>query len=165
MPAIDRIDVWLGVAGIVKREDTYLVVKKRYGGLKNKWSFPGGFVEMGETIDQAVLREIREETGIDCRIKDIIGIRSGVIKERVSDNLILFELEYEKGTISVDTSELLEAKWLTKQELLEDPFTAKMIHFFLSEEGHHKVQSRFQQFTGDPGKEFGYTEYKIFKKG
>ena len=46
----------------------WLVVMKRYGGLHAKWSFPAGFVSRDETIDQAILREVKEETGVACTI-------------------------------------------------------------------------------------------------
>ena len=67
-----RGKVWLAVSGLVKStEGQWLVVKKRYGGLKGKWSLPAGFVDEGETADEAVIREVKEETGIDCTVKGI----------------------------------------------------------------------------------------------
>jgi 8-oxo-dGTP diphosphatase len=160
MPAIDRIDVWLGVAGVLKKDDIYLVVKKKYGGLRDKWSFPAGFVDPGETIDQAIIREVLEETGVRCRVRDILGIRTGVIKEKISDNMIIFQLEYQSGNVVTNTEELVEAGWLTKEQLLNDQATSSMIRFFLLQEaGNNK---RFGEHSGDPGREFGYTEYKIY---
>jgi 8-oxo-dGTP diphosphatase len=161
MPAIDRIDVWLCVAGLLKKEHLYLVVKKKYGGLKGKWSFPAGFVDPGETIDQAIIREVTEETGISCQVKDILAIRSGVIQEKISDNLIIFELGYLSGEIVVDPKELEDVKWLSKEELLQDPNTSQMILFFL--QGKEREEKVFEEYVRYPGKEFGYTEYKIFK--
>jgi 8-oxo-dGTP diphosphatase len=161
MPAIDRIDVWLCVAGLLKKEHSYLVVKKKYGGLKGKWSFPAGFVDPGETVDQAIIREVSEETGISCQVRDILGIRSGVIQEKISDNLIIFDLVYLSGEIVVDPKELDDVKWLSKEELLQDPNTSQMILFFL--QGKEREEKVFEEHVTYPGKEFGYTEYKIFK--
>ena len=65
----DRGNVWLGVAGVVVNHlGEWLVVMKRYGGLHAKWSFPAGFVSRDETIDQAILREVKEETGVACTV-------------------------------------------------------------------------------------------------
>ena len=65
----DRGKVWLGVAGVVINEDgKWLVVKKTYSGLKGIWSLPAGFVQVGETADEAAVREVLEETGIQCEV-------------------------------------------------------------------------------------------------
>ena len=86
----DRGNVWLAAAGLLIDENgRLLVVKKNYGGLKGKWSIPAGFVDAGETVDEAAVREVYEETGIFGEVSTILGIRSGVIKETISDNMVV----------------------------------------------------------------------------
>ena len=58
------------VSGLVATKDgRWLFVKKKYSGLKGKWSLPAGFVNEGETVDEAVKREVLEETGIVAHVK------------------------------------------------------------------------------------------------
>lgn len=57
--------------------------EKAYSGLKGRWSLPAGFVNAGETVDEAVIREIKEETGIDCSVSGLIDL------ERVSSVMTL----------------------------------------------------------------------------
>jgi 8-oxo-dGTP diphosphatase len=150
-----REKVWLAVAGVVSYKNKWLVVKKKYGGLKGQWSFPAGFVDEGETIDEAIIREVIEETGIEATIEGVLGIRTGVIKDTISDNMIVFEMKAESKDLKVDARELEEAVFLDKQELVEDPDSSLMIHYFLNKQGL-KVQEL------NPGDQFGYTKYKIF---
>lgn len=158
----ERGNVWLGVAGIViNAQGEWLVVQKRYGGLNGKWSLPAGFVEGTETVDQAVLREIKEETGIDAEVIQLIGFRSGVIKEKISDNMAIFFLRPvdPKQIPDPQLDELYEAKWLTPDELLKDERTTSMIKVFLTV----NQQAGFETREGlDPGPVFGYSSYKLF---
>lgn len=86
-----RGKVWLAVAGLViNKKGKWLVVKKKYSGLKGMWSLPAGFVNPGETVDEAAIRETKEETGIRTVSKGIIGVRSGVIQNDISDNMMIF---------------------------------------------------------------------------
>ena len=89
---VRRSGVWLGVGGLVRRGDSVLAVKKRYGATKGLWTMPGGFVSPGETLDEAVVREIREETGVETAVCGIIAVRTGVLRTGVSDNLVLFSM-------------------------------------------------------------------------
>ena len=82
-------NVWLAVSGLVISDTgEWLVVNKRYGGLKGQWSLPAGFVKNDETVDEAVIREVLEETGIHTEIEGMVGVRSGVIKGEISDNML-----------------------------------------------------------------------------
>ncbi|MDP4085654.1 MAG: NUDIX hydrolase [Bacillota bacterium] len=155
-----RGNVWLAVTGLVKSPDgKWLVVKKRYGGLKGKWSLPAGFVNAGETADEAVLREIKEETGIDCKLKGLIGLRTGVIKGDISDNMLMFELETKSLEIRHQEAELYEAEFITPEDLENDGDTSILLHYLMEE----KTTTVKPCIDGiNPGNQFGYTSYKIF---
>ena len=61
------------VAGIIKKGDKYLLGKRKPGGsIGGKWEFPGGKVENGESLENALIREFQEELGCDIKIKKFI---------------------------------------------------------------------------------------------
>jgi ADP-ribose pyrophosphatase YjhB (NUDIX family) len=153
----DRGNVWLAAAGLmIDNDGKWLVVKKKYGGLKGKWSIPAGFVDSGETIDEAAVREVYEETGIIGEVLTILGIRSGVIKETISDNMVVFLLKKKEGILTPSTDEIECAAFLTPEELRADPDTSLMIHYFMGK------KIKFLEDKINPGDIFGYTSYKIF---
>ncbi|TWT24403.1 NUDIX domain-containing protein [Planomicrobium sp. CPCC 101110] len=159
-----RGNVWLGAAGlVVNSRKEWLVVKKKYGGLKGKWSLPAGFVDASETIDQAAVREVKEETGVDCEVLGMIGFRSGVIHRKISDNMAIFLLKAhdEQQKLLVQESELYEAAWKSPEELAEDEGVSVMLHemaSYVTEEGMQPIEGV------DPGEVFGYSLYKLFFK-
>ena len=56
------------VAAIITRENKIFATQRGYGDFKDGWEFPGGKVEPGETAEQAIVREIREELGADIKV-------------------------------------------------------------------------------------------------
>ena len=58
----------------IRKEETILLVKQGYG--HQFWSLPGGVMEEGESIDQAAIREVKEETGLNIRLEKLIGVYS-----------------------------------------------------------------------------------------
>lgn len=156
-----RGKVWLAVAGLVKSEDgKWLVVKKKYGGLKGQWSLPAGFVEKGETADEAVVREVKEETGIDCIVKGLIGLRTGVINEEISDNMILFLLDpIGIHTLKTQEKELFDVKFMAPEELIQDKESSIILHELIKQE-ELTVMKGIEGLN--PGDQFGYTSYRLF---
>ncbi len=63
---------FVGVGAIVVREDRVLLVKRAQEPLKGQWSLPGGLVELGETLHEAIAREVREETGLTVTVEALV---------------------------------------------------------------------------------------------
>lgn len=61
------------VAGVLIQQDALLLLKQRVSPERN-WSLPGGGVEPGETLEAAMIREMREETGLSVRIKRLLYV-------------------------------------------------------------------------------------------
>ncbi|MBA2596461.1 MAG: NUDIX hydrolase [Chloroflexia bacterium] len=71
------LDPKLAVALLLTRGDRILLGKRGPGTREpGKWSFPAGFVERGEPVERAAVREAREETGLDVTIGELIGLYS-----------------------------------------------------------------------------------------
>ncbi|MGD7046255.1 NUDIX domain-containing protein [Jeotgalibacillus proteolyticus] len=157
-----RENVWLAVAGLVMNEQgEWLVVKKKYGGLKGVWSLPAGFVEAGETVDQAVQREVLEETGVTAEVGEVIGLRSGVIGAEISDNMIIFSLFCSKKIhqLQAQEEEITEVQWISPDQLERDPQVSKMIPAMIQ---HLRSQGLKRSPQVNPGDQFNYTSYNLF---
>jgi mutator protein MutT len=64
----------VGVGAVVVTEAGVVLVKRRNEPLAGKWSLPGGAVELGETLQEAVVREVREETGLDVSVGPVVEV-------------------------------------------------------------------------------------------
>ncbi len=64
----------MGVGGVVITDGRALLVRRGSEPLKGEWSIPGGTLELGETLVEGVRRELREETGLEVRVLDLIEV-------------------------------------------------------------------------------------------
>ena len=68
----------VGVGAIIVHEGKILLEKRKSAPGKGKWSVPGGLVELGESIEQAVIREVKEETGLEVEEPRLIDVADDV---------------------------------------------------------------------------------------
>jgi mutator protein MutT len=71
----------IGVGGVVFIEGRVVLVKRRHAPLRGQWSLPGGAVDVGETLPEAVRRELREEIGIETRVGPLVELCEHIARE------------------------------------------------------------------------------------
>lgn len=64
----------VGVGGVVISDDRALLIRRGSEPLRGEWSIPGGTLELGETLIEGVARELREETGLEVRVLELIEV-------------------------------------------------------------------------------------------
>ncbi len=101
------------VTGVVIKEGKVLLARHTYGSGKDMLIVPGGYVNLGETPQEAMKRELMEETGIVAEPADIIGIRFNM-----HDWYIAFRAEYISGEAASDHQENSEVLWMEVEEAL-----------------------------------------------
>lgn len=121
MKRIDELKA--GVAVIILNDENQVLLQKRSDvGL---WGIPSGHIEKGETVSEAAIREVKEETNLDIRIKKLIGVYSdpnsqvfaypnGKIVHFITT---CFLAEITGGELRCNSSESLEIKFFKQQNL------------------------------------------------
>lgn len=121
------------VTGVVIKDDKVLLARHTYGVGKGMLIIPGGYVNVGETPQDALVREFMEETRIEVRPVNIIGVRFNM-----HDWYIVFSAEYISGEASSDNDENSEVLWVDVNEALsrEDvpDLTKKLIESAISKD-------------------------------
>ena len=90
--------------------------------LGGQWHFPGGRVEKGESPEQAILREMKEETGLDVKVKrffDVYVNRQVVKGKRGICVFCWFLVEPTSNKEAVPNDDLAEIKWVPKKEAID----------------------------------------------
>lgn len=108
---------FIGVGGLVERENKILLVKQNYGKLRDRWLLPGGHVDKGESLSAAVKREVLEETGVKANAREVLAVRSRLI-ESVTDCYIVFKMDYIEGEPQPDGFENTEAGFYSLNEII-----------------------------------------------
>ncbi len=66
----------LTVDAVVLEGDSIVLIKRRNPPFQGLWALPGGFVEYGESVEEAVKREVKEETGLEVEVGRLVGVYS-----------------------------------------------------------------------------------------
>jgi 8-oxo-dGTP diphosphatase len=108
-------------AAIFRGDNRVLIVRRTHPPVRGLYTLPGGAVELGETLEQAVIREVREETGLEVKPVALAGHREVLARDaagRVERHFVIlaFAARLITGEVSLD-EELAEAHWLEPEDL------------------------------------------------
>src|SRR5580698_6780400 len=107
---------YLAVSAAIVRDGRVLIVRRARPPAQGLYTLPGGGVELGETLEQAAIREVREETGLDIAPIALAGYRQVISRDgggRVERHFVIlpFAARWLAGEVSLN-EELSEAHWL-----------------------------------------------------
>jgi 8-oxo-dGTP diphosphatase len=106
----------VGVGAVVLDGDRVLLVRRGGQPSAGKWSLPGGLVELGETTEEAIRRELREECDLDVTLGGVAGVVDRVVRDaegRVRYHYVLVDfLAYPASSDVVAGSDAAEVLWL-----------------------------------------------------
>jgi 8-oxo-dGTP diphosphatase len=112
---------YLAVSAAIIRDGRVLVARRARGPALGVWTMPGGVVEAGETLTEALVREIEEETALAIEPVALAGHREVVVRDddrKVSRHFVIlcFASRLVGGELKLN-EELAEARWLRPEEL------------------------------------------------
>ncbi|MFE6285715.1 NUDIX hydrolase [Streptomyces sp. NPDC057877] len=107
----------VGVTGVVRdAEGRVLLLRHRMWPPGRQWGLPSGFAHKDEDFRRTLVREVKEETGLDVAAGPLIMLNSG-FHTRLE---VAYEAELLGGELRLDPFEILEARWCHPDELPED---------------------------------------------
>ena len=112
---------FLAVSAAIFRDGRVLIVRRARPPAHGLYTLPGGGVELGETLEEAVVREVREETALEVEPVELAGFRQAIARDgggRVERHFVIlpFAARWISGEVSLN-EELAEAHWLAPAEL------------------------------------------------
>jgi 8-oxo-dGTP diphosphatase len=118
---------YLAVSAAIFRDDKILIVRRGRPPARGVFTLPGGVVEVGETLHDALMREVREETALEIALVGLAGEREVIVRNaegRVERHFVIlaFAARWLSGEATLN-EELAEARWLNPVDLAELPTT------------------------------------------
>jgi 8-oxo-dGTP diphosphatase len=111
----------VGIGAVIVHEGKILLEKRGNEPSKGKWSIPGGLVELGESPEQAVIREVKEETCLDVENPSLIDVVSNVDldeKGKVKYHYVIIDyLVHVKSGKLHAASDAAELRWVSFEEV------------------------------------------------
>lgn len=98
--------------------DGIVLIQRSNEPFKGSWALPGGFVEVGESVESAAVREVKEETGLQVELIELVGVYSSPERDPRGHNVsVAYLARYESGVLEPDTdaskAEILDPEYVS----------------------------------------------------
>lgn len=124
----------VGVGAVIIRDRRILLEKRKNDPGKGKWSIPGGIVELGENTEETVIREVKEETGLDVGNPEHIDIVDNITKDekgQIKYHFVIIDYSVKlKGGKPKAASDAEELEWVKFKDVEEYDLTKTFREFF-----------------------------------
>lgn len=107
----------LTVDTVVTNNESLVLIKRKNDPYQGSWALPGGFVEYGETVEDAALRETLEETGLLINLKDIVGVYSDINRDPRGHTVSICFHAHPIGGNLTPSTDALEVAYFTFDEI------------------------------------------------
>ena len=135
----------VGVGAVIVQEGRVLLVRRGSEPLKGHWTLPGGVLELGESLTGGVVREVKEETGLDVEVSELIELLDRIHRDNgrvryhyvIADYLCRVTGGELRAASDADAVRWVErAEWNSHSALIVDPVTVRVL-----EKGWQRAQS------------------------
>jgi mutator protein MutT len=120
----------VGVGGVVVRDGRALLIRRGKPPLLGRWVVPGGTVELGETLEEALVREMREETGLEVEPVEMLAVFDRIDRdgEGVAHHYVIVDYlcRWVAGE-AVAGSDALDVAWMSREELASHDVPPKAV--------------------------------------
>lgn len=147
----------IGVGGVVVHDKKVLLVRRVRGEDTGEWAIPGGFVEKEEKIEDAIIREIEEETNIKVKVTGLVAVRNRLYKDENSVYFI-FLLKSTTEKMEVEQSEVDKAKFFTLTEIKKLKCLQTLSEIIVTK----ALEDKIKILDSIPQNEFPEGSYSIF---
>jgi 8-oxo-dGTP diphosphatase len=138
----------VSAGAIIVRNGRILLEKRKNDPGRGKWSIPGGIVELGETPEQTVIREVQEETGLVVDSPELVDVVSPVTLDesgRVKYHFVIVDyLVKVKGGTARAASDAAKLEWIRLEEVEQRDLTKSFRDFF------EKNRKRLEKISSSP---------------
>lgn len=125
----------VGVGVMLTREDSLLLVKRKFDPDAGYWAIPGGHLDLGEKVENAAEREIYEETGFIVKVSKLAGIIDKIMYDNTGKveyhyvliNYFVEQIEGGKDQEPIPNSDALDAKFVPFSALKDYTLTESLI--------------------------------------
>lgn len=124
----------VGVGALIFQNGKLLLVRRGAKPGQGRWSIPGGLVELGERVHEAVVREVKEECGLDIEIERLVDVFDSITRDergQIQYQFVVINfLARIKGGCLKNAGDVLDARWVPVDEVENYDLTNSFRRFF-----------------------------------